>query len=61
MGDETKTMTEVDAVTEKKEGKAEETASVEEKAGEIASVEEKAGGDRLCRRKGYGKGREKEE
>ena len=32
MGDETKTMTEVDAVTEKAEGKAEETASVEEKA-----------------------------
>ena len=47
MGDETKTMTEVvsetavDAVMEKKEGKAKETASVEEKVEEIASVEEK--------------------
>ena len=47
MGDETKTMTEVvsetavDAVTEKKEGEANETASVEEKVEEIASVEDK--------------------
>ena len=47
MGDETKTMTEVvsktavDAVTEKKEGKAKETASVEEKVEEISSVEDK--------------------
>lgn len=47
MGDETKTMTEVvsetavDAVTEKKEEKAKETASVEEKVEEIASVEDK--------------------
>lgn len=47
MGDETKTMTEVvsetavDAVTEKKEGKAKETASAEEKVEEIASVEDK--------------------
>ena len=47
MGDETKTMPEVvsetavDAVTEKKEGKAKETASVEEKVEEIASVEDK--------------------
>ena len=47
MGDETKTMTEVvsetavDAVTEKKKGKAKETASVEEKVEEIASVEDK--------------------
>ena len=47
MGDETKTMPEavsetaVDAVTEKKEGKAKETASAEEKVEEIASVEDK--------------------
>ena len=47
MGDETKTMTEVvsetavDAVTEKKEGEANETASVEEKVEEIASVDDK--------------------
>ncbi len=45
MGDETMTEvvseTAVDAVTEKKEGKAKETASVEEKVEEIASVEDK--------------------